>query len=562
MIKLLQRRPQVQSRERADARRQEDDVTLWRDYHTFLKAKLTLLEVRITEARTAFERTDSLELEAEQAQAALDRIPAGIRTMFEAVLEERRQRVQAELETQAHTRGSGQRGRHIDPDTIDRRALAELLAEAEGEVETDSTPKGYGWFPRGAAGDVRWYALDVAELLAAPTAASYTVVAEKDDTRRRLIRSIAAGVAGIVFLVIWFAVPRGAQTREVAALAPIVSDGTTSATPVAMDVWPVQSIVLTLKNGQTSTISVTTTSASWPATSEAQPAYWQRNAFAPLQLCLAPDLVENLVTLQIVGGGSWPDRVYAISANQPSATNLVVEACRSGGSPRRYGVLQQMPPLPAHALGKPVTLGSDEESVTVRAIEITGPGQDPTLPQGQARIVVSVDARADLDWPAYAPTLLLPSGQAYLPAETIAHPNGAELRYLVPLPSSEMPIAWDMTVPGTGQIVRWRATLAPPASRVEVLRAALNVLDVSTQAQAGDLTISITVINHSKAPLLLTRDDLTLQQGDHRINTPDIAALTTPLASGERRTLTFSVPGARQQPLILTIGTQSYRITS
>jgi len=563
MIKLLQKQTNVSARERKDAKRQEDDVTLWRDYHTFLKAKMTLLEVRIAESRTAFERADSLELEAEQAHAALDRIPAGIRAMFESVLEERRQRVQAELEAEARSRGSGGRSRQIDPDIVDRRALAELLAEAEGEVETETTPKGYGWFPRGALGDIRWYALDVAELVAAPTAASYTVAAEQDDTRRRVIMSIAAGVFGIIFLIVWFMLPRGTQTRDIDALAPLVSDGTTSATPVAMDVWPVQRVIVTLNDGQSSTISVAaTTNATWPATTETQQAYWQRNAFAPLKLCLAPDLIENLRSLQIVGGGSWPDRIYAVSPSQSSATSLVLEACRSNGSPRRYGVLQQTPPLPANDIGKPVTLpGKDEEAITVRATEIAGPGQDPTLPQGQARIVVVVDARPDLDWPAYAPTLLLPSGQAYLPAETIAHPNGAELRYLVPLPAADTPITWDMTVPGSGQTMRWRATLAPPVNRVDVLRGALEVLSVSAQERNGAFDISITVTNKSKAPLRLTREDMALTQGDRRINTPDIGALTTPLEPGEQRTLTFSVPGG-QQPLLLAIGTQLYSITS
>jgi hypothetical protein len=563
MIKqLLHKRSQVPSRERADAKRQEDDVTLWRDYHTFLKAKLTLLEVRIAEARVAFERADAREGDAEQAQGVLDRIPAGIRVLFEAVLEERRQQLQTTLEAEARSSGSGQR-RHIDPDIVDRRALAELLAEAEGEIETESTPAGYGWFPRGAAGDVRWYALDVAELVAAPTAASYTVVAEKDDVRRRVMMSIAAGVAGIGFLIVWFLIPHSAQTRELVALAPLVSDGTTSATPVAMDVWSVQRAVITLGDGQQTTIAVAaTTSTSWPATTETQPAYWQRNAFAPLRLCLAPDLIEQATAMVLVGGGGWPDRLYGISANQSSATNLVVEACRAGSASRRYGVLQQTPPLPAYALGTPVTLpGSGEESITVRTIAITGPGQDPTLPEGQARITVAVDARADLDWPSFAPTLLLPSGQAYLPAETLTQQNGAELRYLVPLPVSELPIAWDLSVPGTGQIVRWRATLAPPLNRVEALRGALAVLDVSAREENGAVSISFSVVNHSPSPLHLRREDIVLMAGERRIPTPDIGALTTPLATGERRAVVFSVP-AGQQPLTLTIGTQSYRITT
>jgi hypothetical protein len=563
MIKqLLQRRTSVPSRERADARRQEDDVSLWRDYHTFLKAKLTLLEARVEAARVAFERSDAREGQAEQAEAALDRIPAGIRALFEAVLEERRQQLQTALEAEAHSSGSTQR-RQIDPDTVDRQTLAELLAEAEGEVATETTPKGYGFFPRGTPGDVRWYALDVAELLAAPTAASYTVVAEQDDTRRRIFLSVGAGLFAIGFLVVWFLMPHGVQTREAAALTPLVSDGTTSATPIPMDVWPVQRVVITLANGQQTTIAVAaTTSANWPATTEAQPAYWQRNAFAPLRLCLAPELLDQATAMVLGGGGGWPDRLYAISANQSSATNLALEPCPAGGTARRYGVLQQMPPLPAHGIGEPITLpGKAEETITVQAMQIAGPGQDPALPEGQARITVAVEARRELDWPSYAPTLLLPSGQAYLPAETVAVSQGAELRYLVPLPTSELPIAWELTIPGSGQVARWRAILTPPINRVEVLRGALAVLDVSARKENGAVTISFSLVNHGPSPLQVTREDIVLTEGERRLPTPAIGTLTALLEKGERRTIVFSLP-LGQQPLTLTIGTQAFRITT
>jgi hypothetical protein len=554
---LFHKRIAVPARERADARRQEDDVTLWRDYHTFLKAKVTLLEARVALSRVAFERTGTREEEAERAVAALERIPVGIRALFEAVLEERRQQTQSALEAEAR----GRSGRQLDPDTVDRHTLAELLAEAEGEVATETTPKGYGWFPRGAVGDVRWYALDVAELLSAPTAASYTVVAEQDDTRRRVLMSVAAGVFGIGFLLVWFFIPRGGQAREAAALAPLVGDGTTSATPAPMDVWAVQRATIVLADGQQIQVAIgATTSASWPAPTEAQGGYWQRNAFAPLKLCLAPNLIEQATALVLGGGGSWPDRRYTLSTTQSSVVNLIVEPCRAGSTSRRYGVLQQTPALPAQEVGKPITLpGKTEETVTVRAVQIAGPGQDPTLPEGQARLTVAVEAPPDLDWPAYAPTLLLPSGQAYLPAETVAQPGGAELRYLVPLPTTTLSLAWDLTIPGTGEIARWRATLAPPPNRVEALRGALAVLSVQTHNDNGTLTISVSLINHSPSPLLLTSEDIVLIQGDHRIPSPEIGALVAPLQPGERRTLTFSLP-IEQQGLTLTVGTQTYRI--
>src|SRR5438552_5381027 len=120
------------ARDRMDAKQQEDDVGLWRDYHAFLTAKQTLLDVRAAEARAAFEQADTLEADARQAQFRLDAIPAGTRAMFEHVLEERRQRVQGELEAELRTQRGDGRGRHVDPDNVDRAALEEMLGEAHG----------------------------------------------------------------------------------------------------------------------------------------------------------------------------------------------------------------------------------------------------------------------------------------------------------------------------------------------------------------------------------------------------------------------------------------------
>lgn len=547
-------RPQIAARDRTDAKRQEDDVTLWSDYRSFLRAKRTLLEQRIAEGRGAFERSAQIEEEAARAQAALDRIPAATRELFEAVLETRRQETQSTLT-------AAQRGRRADPDEVDRQVLGELLAEAEGEVESEQTPKGYGWFPRGTPSDIRWYALEVSELLAQPTVANYSIVTEKDDARVALRKIGIAVVLGILTLTVWYwSISRAPAAREQTAIAPLASIGSSAAAgasaPVLMDIQTIQQVIATTKDGQQQLIVGSTTSASWPATTQEVPAYWQRNAFAPLKLCVDSNILEGMTSLRILGGGSWPDRIYTISATEPRLPDLVMESCR--GSAKRYGTLQQLAPAASYDVGASVTLGKAEESIIVRSIAIVGPGQDPTMPAGQGRIIVTVQARPDLDWPAYAPTLIMPSGQGSLPAETIANSEGAELRYLVPLLSDSTPLAWDVTEPMSKQTARWRITLAPPPSRVEVLRRALEVRDLQVREQDGALAVTFVLVNLGDTPLHLVRSDIVVAQRDRQITTPDIGALASPLALDERREVTLSLPTGE---FTLSIGPYRYRIS-
>lgn len=546
------------ARDRMDAKHQEDDVGLWRDYHAFLTAKQTLLDVRAAEARAAFEQADTLEADARQAQGRLDAIPAGTRTMFEHVLEERRQRVQAELEAeQRGQRGDG-RGRHVDPDDVDRAALDEMLGEAHGTT----TENGFGWFPRGVAGDVRWYAMDVAELLAAPTAASYAVrKGDGDDARKRIIQSVAMGVGLLVFLVIWFVLPHGPKVpvRTVA--------NTPSVNGVPAEVWAVQQAILTSKSGATTALTVTaTTAAIWPqdvAPDADHRAYWNTTAVTPLRLCVVPTALADLESVRLISGNAWPERVYTLGASRSATTDLIVEACgASNAQAPRYGVLQEMVPLPANAIGAPISLGMRAQTLTVQAVRVVGPGQDPTLPAGQGRIVVQVLSPDGLDWPAYKPTLTLADGQQYLPSETTPTQAGAELRYLVPLPAGEIALAWDVTSPGAVQSLRWRATLAPPPGRAGVLRDALRVQDVHLREdRPGELTIAVAVTNLSAEPLALARDEFTLVQAAQPIPLPDIPTLATPLTPGEQRVITFTATmGRLQQAATLTVGGVPFQI--
>jgi hypothetical protein len=215
-----------------------------------------------------------------------------------------------------------------------------------------------------------------------------------------------------------------------------------------------------------------------------------------------------------------------------------------------------------NVLGKPVTLGASAQTLTVQALRVIGPGQDGVLPAGQGRIVVQALSPDGLDWPAYKPTLTLADGQQYLPSEITATAGGAELRYLVPLPVGEIALAWDVTAPGAVQSLRWRATLAPPPSRAEVLRAALVVKHVEVREEhPGELTLAVALTNQSVEPLTLTRDELTLVQAAQPIPLPDIPTLATPLTPGEQRVITFTATvGGLQQAATLTVGGVPFQI--
>ncbi|HEX5690538.1 MAG TPA: hypothetical protein VFX76_11080, partial [Roseiflexaceae bacterium] len=412
---------------------------------------------------------------------------------------------------------------------------------------------------RGVVGDVRWYALDVAELLAAPTAASYAVrKGEGDDARKRIIQSALMGLGLLAFLIVWFALPHGPKTPSTAkASAPSVNGA-------PIDAWPVQRAVLTTSADATTTFTVTATAATtWPAAIDGQ-AYWNTTAALPLRLCVDGNTLAELTSVRLMSPGAWPEREYSLGATKTATTDLIVEACgASDNTTSRYGVLQEIAPLPAHELGAPVTLGADMPTLTVETMEVIGPGQDGSLPAGQGHIVVQVRAPKGLDWPAYKPTLTLADGQQYLPSETTPTDSGAELRYLVPLPTGEIRLAWHVTPMGAVQSVRWRATLAPPPTRAVVLRDALRVKQVQVrESRPGELTITAQLTNIGAAPLLLTHDELTLVQGAQPLALPDIPALADPLQPGEQRTLSFTATvGGLQQAVVLTIGGVPFEIT-
>jgi hypothetical protein len=223
-------------------------------------------------------------------------------------------------------------------------------------------------------------------------------------------------------------------------------------------------------------------------------------------------------------------------------------------------VLRETAQLPSHAIGEAAALPNG--NLTLSAITLTGPGDDPTLPNDQARVTVRMQTALKLDWPLLMPTLLLPSGLAALPSDIVATNSGADLRYLIPQPSEPLEVAWSVTPPTDAPVLRWRTTLDPPPSRAAVLRDALEVRQV--QAAPGDtpgtVVITIRLANRSAAPLVLTGTDVRLDSTTGPLATPDQAALRQPLAPQEQRTLTLQAPLGERETVTLTVGVARFAI--
>ncbi len=151
---------------------------------------------------------------------------------------------------------------------------------------------------------------------------------------------------------------------------------------------------------------------------------------------------------------------------------------------------------------------------------------------------------------------------ATLPSDIIATEGGAELRYLIPQPSEPLDVMWSLTPDVHGAVLRWRTTLETPPSRAAVLRDALDVRQV--QAAPGDtpgtVVVSITLVNRSTAPLVLTGTDVTLASTTGPQASPDLAALRQPLAPQEQRTLTLRAPLGERETLTLMVGVARFAI--
>ncbi len=104
------------------------------------------------------------------------------------------------------------------------------------------------------------------------------------------------------------------------------------------------------------------------------------------------------------------------------------------------------------------------------------------MPSQQYRVLVEVETTADVDWSVLAPTLVLQSGTAVLPGETVALHGAVELRYLVRAWDTPIEAMWMIASEGDTHDHRWRTTLEPPPTRAATLRQRLRITTVGASA--------------------------------------------------------------------------------
>lgn len=540
----------VTAEQRDEARFQERVATSYHEWLTYLTAQLTLLEVQADRTRVAFERADAREDEERAARARLAAISPLQRALFDAVYEQERQEVQHQLEQEQ--REAKQSSRHIDPDEVGRLALLNLQNDAKGI----GTENGRGLLPRGRPDEIKWYRVDVGALTAAPNAATYAVGGDADGDRKRVVRTVGIGAAAILLVLVWMFLPRGATNQASATAIGVTANG------LAVTPWPIVALNLMAGESLPRTLAVESTVAGvWPSSDDATSrAFWRAGSVLPIRLCVPEDALAGVTALVLPGAGDLPARKFALSESAGTAADLVVEPCERGSTTAaRYGTLRAALSAHTFAVGETASL-SNEERVTVAGITLTGAGEDPALPADQSRVMVEIQTPDTHDWPALAPTLVLPSGARLLPSETIATEQGVELRYLVPQPAQPLEVVWSLTPAPQQPALRWRATLEPPPARDAVLRDALDVRSVTAVrgASPGTYDVQIRVANRSGTPLTLTPNDISLSAQDRPLAAPDLAALRGALAPGEERTLVLVAPA--QGRLILRVGTVRYTI--
>jgi hypothetical protein len=535
-------RPHLDAEERADARLAEQIRAHVRHYLAYLDARMTLLEIDATRASVAFERAEGRDDEERAAQATIASLSAASKALFAAVVEQERLELQGE-----------QHGRGVDPDEATASALRRLRDEANGI----GTEGGKGLIPRGTPEAIKWYAVDVAALRAAPSAAAYAAGSTDAHTRRRVILQAGAALAVLLLALIWLFVPKAQPRPEDTSARVATANGSILA------VWPVRALIVTATHGETLTVPISpTTTLGWPDVSPEPRAYWHSASVWPLRLCLPPALLRSAEQVRLLGDGASPDRLYTLTPAPASSTDLILAPCAAGDDApaARAATLTATVPPTRYTLGDTVRLPVGP--ITPAPITLTGPGQDPTLPPDQARVSVRVRAPETTDWPVFAPTLVLPNGAAVLPSDSGTVGQEAELRYLIPLPSEPLPVMWQLTPDSTRPVIRWRATLDPPPSRAEILRAALVVEQPTATAGEAPGTIAIAVVvgNRGATRLQLTQSDITLAVPNQPPSTPDLPTLRQPLAPGERRTLTLTAPLEGRATLTLTIGVSRFAI--
>jgi hypothetical protein len=556
-----------QQANRQDARFQEQLHDIWRDWRAFLQSTLTINELEHADplGAPAFERDSSGSVERNEAQARLDAIAPEWKHVFQAYYESYRVLVQDRMERE-HARGTG--GEVLDPADVTRTAIQELLDRAEGKVHLEDAPPGYGEVP---INDEERYVIHAQSLLAAPSESVWEEEDESDQTKKRLM--IGIPVILVLLLVAFFLLPGGDDaTSGEGDIASVEADGQD------LSLWPMQSLTVVGNGGSQVSLAIDAVDVlpgpdDGPVGSDV--ALWDRSQYWPMETCVAPDVLADVQSIRVSSGNRQPDRVYRLTSVAEEA-DLIVRSCHEeeeGDTPDpHYGVLQGTAPLDIASPGDTRSLTTqtgNEVRVTLERIDLIGNGQDPTIPPGRIRILVTaqmepVDA---LPWQDLQPQIILENGDIANPSGPPApHGEGSDrLTYVFDRPDREIPLQW--LVSGDSGVQRWQTTIGPAPSRAVVLYDLVRVrnLDVSHGENPGTLIMSVDVANNSETPLMLQPSDFLVEQnGQVSVSFDEDTQERNiePIEGDGNRVFRLLLRGIREgEPITFLIGGDRYEIT-
>lgn len=496
---------------------EQQAISWWYDWRRFLDLQIRLMSLHALgggQADTAFEAAESPDIQERTIREQLDAIPHERRKVFDDELKSRRSKVYRVMEDEL--RAAGLR-KLPDPDEVERLTLKELYEAAEG-AHTD----GWGEVPttRGM------YDLDVSVLADVPDEGNYRVGTPKNK--------LVIGISAIVLLtfmfigaVVWISLPPD-EGAVVTSDEPILIGNA----PVS----PWEPLELTVR-GSAGTVTYAVGSADGEATKIAS---W------PLTICVPGEaLPEGAASATVRSSGATPSRRYTLGEGVAGAADLILQSCEGEGE--LVGRIAHIEPIQPVALDAATTI--DGHAVTVRALLMRGQAEDAAIPAGQAQVQVHVVSTGAVDWTPLTPQFRYATANDVMQGNAPVVADGvAVFSYLVPLPSSPIEVAWDLTDPATGQIFRWRAALIPPPSRDEYLRSALSNVTLEAAAETrGRIQITMAITNGATGALRLTTQDISITSGGQPASVNSLPELIEPLAEGETRTVTFSLATGDQQ---------------
>lgn len=517
---------------------QEQAVVQWRDWRRYLSLHLRLLDLRSSGA--SVNDADPFELSAEvdpeqDIRQQIATIPNSVRVVFEQAVDNRRQQERRRLDAERRERGD-RHAQPLDADEVDRVTFIALLEGADGHENN-----GIGVVPMVDG----WYDVDAEMLGAVPDESRYRLRGGKQSLGAGRIAAVV-GIVVVAVALIWVSIP-----HEESASAPVM---TILVNNQASVVWTPRSVTFSTTTDHVLPIAErgTTNDA---AVSWYEPGSW------PLSLCAPQSVVdEGIQRVQVVSVGDAPLRTFTLLEDAPTNPDIVVSSCDGRGAVR-YGSLSAAAPPAVVGVGQVAALG-DNQTITLASLVTVGPGENPQLPQGKAQLVAAVTASATVDWSKLNAVIRWPDGQDILPSESTVQAGSVVFRYLVPLFVTPIDrVQLRVTDPRSGVEARWEGELAAPRTRAEVIAQALQDVRVDAErVPSGALQVHLSLRNDGANPLLVTENDITVMQDGRRQPLPSLAALRTPLASGETRLVDITISLPANQPLTLSVGPMAYTI--